>query len=113
MGQSPGAIPEKASKIYAKALYVQETDPAKAEALLKEALGIAPGYRDAWAKLGDLLGSKGDFKGALASYEKALEIDPVSRQLVWFSAAAAAMNIGEYEDAAEKLRAFLALQPKK
>jgi outer membrane protein OmpA-like peptidoglycan-associated protein len=112
MGQSPGAIPEKASKIYAKALSVQETDPAKAEALLKEALGIAPGYRDAWAKLGDLLGSKGDFKGALASYEKALEIDPVSRQLVWFSAAAAAMNIGEYEDAAEKLRAFLALQPK-
>lgn len=111
-GQPSGNIPEKASKIYAKALSVQDNDLDRAVAFLQEATRIAPGYRDAWAKLGDLLGSKGDFGGALASYEKALEIDPVSRQLVWFSAAAAAMHVGRYEDAAEKLQAFLALQPK-
>jgi outer membrane protein OmpA-like peptidoglycan-associated protein len=112
ISQPSGAIPEKALKIYTKALSFQENDPARAEALLREATGIAPGYRDAWAKLGDVLVGRGDLAGALESYEKALEIDPVSRQLIWFSAAAAAMHLGRYADAAEKLQAFLALQPK-
>ncbi len=109
--QSP-PIPEKAVRLYEKALTLQETQAQQAEALLREATRIAPRYRDAWAKLGDLEGAQGDFEEALFAYEKALDIDPVSRQLVWFSAAVVAMNLGRYELAADKLRAFLNLNPK-
>ena len=105
-------LPEKAVRLYEKAGAVQETNPLKAEALLLEAVQLAPQYRDAWVKLGDIRGTRGDFEQALSDFEKALEIDPVTRQLVWFSAAVAALNIGRFDNAVEKLRGFLALNPK-
>lgn len=110
--QQVSPLPQKAVRLYDKAVALQETQPPQAEAFLQEAVQIAPQYRDAWVKLGDLKSARGDFIPALNAYERALEIDPVSRQLVWFSAAAVAMRLERYGLAADKLRAFLALNPK-
>ena len=112
LSQQPPPASEKAVRLYQKALALQETQVTQAVAFLREAVRISPLYRDAWSKLGDLEGALGNFEEALLAYEKALQIDPVSRQLVWFYAAVAAMNLERYELAADKLRAFLALNPK-
>ena len=55
---------------------LQAGRPAEAEALLREALGIFPGFAEAEIRIGNIRRGLNDLKGAIASYHQALAIKP-------------------------------------
>lgn len=56
--------------------FLERADEAEAE--LRTALGIAPGFALAWLNLGNVREDRGDAAGAREAYERALAIDPAS-----------------------------------
>lgn len=112
-GQTRPVIPPKAEKLYEKARQAQQKgDLANAGQLLRSALDVAPQYLDAWVFLGDLHMQQDRTAEALNAYEQALAVSADYRPLVWLLAAGAAMELGRFADAAEKLRRYLALNPR-
>jgi len=86
----------------------QEHDSALA--CYAESVRIAPGYADAWLKLGIARGEKGDIEGAMAALERAHELRP--RDLAALYAMAQAHLEGDnHEQAIECYRRALAIAP--
>ena len=55
---------------------LQAGRPAEAEALLKEAIGIFPGFAEAEIRIGNIRRERGDSEGAVRRYRRALAIKP-------------------------------------
>jgi predicted O-linked N-acetylglucosamine transferase (SPINDLY family) len=51
-------------------------DPARAEALYRDAVAAAPGHARAYLNLGIVLAARHDHEGAIAAYEQVLAIEP-------------------------------------
>lgn len=81
-------------------------EPAESAEACRQALAIDPAQWDAWILLGSNQASLGDFAGAIASFRKALELNPESaeakRQLVRMA------SLGEAESLIVGLQATLA-----
>lgn len=74
-----------------------------ARAFLSEALRRAPGYADLHRQMGSLAARLGDDEGALASYRRALRINPLYQRARAEEAAALA-RLGRWPEASRRLR---------
>ena len=74
------------------------------------AIGIAPGYAEAWCNRGNPLRSLGRFDAAVASYDRALALRPDMAE-AWSNRGSALLDLGRYQDAIVSLDRAVALTP--
>ncbi len=81
-----------------------------AEALLRRATSLAPGYVAAWLLLGSLLHDSDRQQEAIACYLKSMELQP-GNATAWSGLGAAYAYIGDMEKSADAYRRALEIQP--
>ncbi|WP_211175994.1 tetratricopeptide repeat protein [Brasilonema sp. UFV-L1] len=74
--------------------------------------GREEGEAEAWFDRGNEQFDAGDFEGAIASYDKALEIKP-DNDAAWFNRGLALHNLGRFSDAITSYDKALLIQPDK
>jgi len=109
-GQSPPAAAQpapvsgldkpSAEKLIAQAKLEFGTDPANAEKLLNEAIGLEPGHFEGYLQLGRLLTFSKNYSGAIEQYQKALRINDQIPE-IYFNLGYIYMNQGVYDRARE------------
>jgi tetratricopeptide (TPR) repeat protein len=105
-------IPPKALAAFQESLRLSaEGRRAKAIEKLRTALRIHPDFWEAHANLGTYLYMSNDVEGAVAAYQKALEVGPESA-LLQTNLAAALLSMHLEADAEKVARRALALDPK-
>jgi tetratricopeptide (TPR) repeat protein len=96
---------------FERAVALERTDRAQAEAAYRRAIGAAPGYVDAYLNLGVMLCDDGRCGEAVALYRQALRQAP-DEALLHFNLAVALEDEGRNADALAAYEASLRLEPK-
>ncbi len=119
-GQSPTAADQSepvsgqdnpsAEQLIAQAKLQFGTNPANAEKLLNEAIGLEPGNFEGYLQLGRLLTFRKNYGGAIQQYQKALRINDQIPE-IHFNLGFIYMNQGVYDRARESYRRCLASSP--
>ena len=111
----PAGIPphiRQAAQLRNQAVALLKTgQPARAVALLEQAIGIFPGFAEAEIRIGNIRRDLGDSAGARIRYGRALEIKP---DYAWahLELAICMQRDGEAEAALESYRRALKFNPK-
>ena len=72
-----GHVPDAAHPLYLRAkVYTEQNEVEKAAAQLKEAVLLRPDFAEAWSDLGQARKTLSDDAGALAAFERAVELSP-------------------------------------
>lgn len=75
-GYQPEKVPLKAVKFYQEAMQLAENDQFRQGiAKLQQAVGVYPGYADAWLSIAGMYGELKDYENAILNYKKAEAID--------------------------------------
>jgi outer membrane protein OmpA-like peptidoglycan-associated protein/tetratricopeptide (TPR) repeat protein len=75
-GYQPEKVPLKAVKFYQEAMQLAENDQFREGiAKLQQAVGVYPGYADAWLSIAGMYGELKDYENAILNYKKAEAID--------------------------------------
>ncbi|MEM9824998.1 MAG: tetratricopeptide repeat-containing glycosyltransferase family protein [Planctomycetota bacterium] len=88
----------------------QSGDRATAEAEYREVIRLAPGRADAHVFLGIAQFDKRDFAGSVASYDRALQIDP-DQAIAWNNRGNSLRMLGQVDDAETCFARALQLRP--
>ncbi len=99
-----------AGQLIAQAKLHFGTNPANAEKLLNEAIGLEPGNFEGYHQLGRLLTFRKDYSGAIQQYQKALRINDRIPE-IYFNLGYIYMNQGVYDLARESYYQCLASSP--
>lgn len=105
------AVDEDPSAIYGRALQLEATDPAAAEAAYLQALALAPDLEDAYLNLGAMLDAAGRHGELLLLCDAALRHCPDSA-LLHYNRGIALDHQGRLAEAADSYERSLALDPK-
>jgi len=99
-----------AEKLIAQAKVQFGTNPANAEKLLNEAIGLEPGNFEGYLQLGRLLTFGKNYSGAIQQYQKALRINEQIPE-IYFNLGYIYMNQGVFDRARESYYHCLASSP--
>ncbi|HAZ47673.1 MAG TPA: hypothetical protein DCZ55_25240 [Cyanobacteria bacterium UBA11371] len=98
----------------AEQLQIDATDP---QAIIQELINkatamnqIEPDTADGWFNLGVQQQTAGDAEGAIASYDRSLELDPHA-SAVWSNRGVALADLGRYEEAIATFERVLQIEP--
>ena len=99
-----------AMRFLAMTYHRQNKNMGDAEALLRNAIAIAPDFHQAYTNLGRVLIDNGKYADAKAAYETLLSLKPADDD-AWAGLGRACAYAGEVEEAAEAYRQSLKLDP--
>ena len=99
-----------AEKLIAQAKVQFDTNPANAEKLLNEAIGLEPGNFEGYLQLGRLLTFRKNYSRAITQYQKALQINDQVPE-IYFNMGYIYMEQGVYDRARESYYHCLAVSP--
>jgi tetratricopeptide (TPR) repeat protein len=108
--EASGRRPDPAQALFERAQALEQTHPAQAEALYRQALELAPDLADAWLNLGALLCETARGADAAALYERAIERCP-AEALLYFNLGIALEDLGRNDEALERYAQCLARDP--
>lgn len=98
---------KKATSFYQKAQdALNEHQFEKAQNFLNKALELDPNYADAYVLQGDLYNFQSNSVGAVANYNKALNINPNQKPILYYIIAVEELKCGLYQDAYNHLLVF-------
>ena len=104
MGQSAN---KKAVALYRKAQdALKEHHFDKAQSYLEKALAMDPDYAEAYVLQGDVCNFQSNSVGAVANYNKALNLNPDQKPILYYITAVEELKCGLYQDAYNHLLAF-------
>jgi len=106
-----GTSPEAANPHYLRAkVYTEENEVEKAAAQLKEAVSLRPDFAEAWSDLGQARKTLLDDPGALAAFQRAVELSP-GDAVAQYRLGAAYLHEAKTLEAIQHLQEALRLNP--
>jgi len=106
-----GTSPEAANPHYLRAkVYTEENEVEKAAAQLKEAVSLRPDFAEAWSDLGQARKTLLDDPGALAAFQRAVELSP-GDAVAQYRLGAEYLHEAKTQEAIQHLQEALRLNP--